>query len=393
MSLIRIAHVFGYYNSLGGVESLLHFHQTQDIRHELDSSIIVLFEPATSHENNVHFLGLETNSSIHCIRQQFAAVIGRLRPQVVIYHMAWGMPFLVDLDGAERRVLVQHGQIPRMADSLSLRAPWLDGVVCIGATVREDVAKFCPAIPLEKLPIIPYPITAEWPVTPRLPSRNRPLVIGFCGRLAFEQKRIDRFPELYRALTTGNLAFELRFIGDGPQAAFLKKQLEHYDNVCFHGRLSGQTYWQALASLDFIIFTSDYEGIPLALLEAMKLGVIPIYPQINSGADDYVKRVDSALLYPPENFTGLPQILRELWEDEAKIDALRAKALAELNPHTGANYMEKFSTFIKQVQCAPRVSHSNPAWRPPLLDYLPQSLVAKIGAVRRGLKRLQKNSR
>lgn len=369
---------------------MLHFHQTQDIRHGLDSHIIVLFENSGSDEKNVHFLGLHTNSSIHHIRAKFSAAIRKLHPQITIYHMAWGMPFLVDLDGAERRLLVQHGQIPNMEQSLSLRAPWLDGVVCIGNTVQNDVTRFCPTISIDRLPIIPYPITSEWEVKTRAATRNRPLVIGFCGRISFEQKRIDRLPKLSEALSASGVDFRLEIIGDGPQRDFLKEKLGQHANVRIHGRLSGQNYWQTLGNLDFILFTSDYEGIPLALLEAMKLGVIPLYPKINSGADDYIQRVSPSLLYPPDDFHSLAQLLRKLWSNPVEIETLRARSRAELMPHTSNNYMEKFSQFVRETHQAPRISHNIPAWRPPLLDHLPQTVVAKIGYVRRGLKRLFK---
>jgi glycosyltransferase involved in cell wall biosynthesis len=258
MSVVRIAHIFGFYNSLGGVESLLHFHQANDAKSDLQSSLIILFEPADKSHQNVHMLGLDPNDSIRTMRQRFAAIIQKLRPEVVIYQNPWGMPFLVDLDGAERRLLVQHGQIPNLDQSLSLRAPWLDGVVCIGNTVQNDVARFCPHIPLERLPIIAYPITSEWTVKPRATAENRPLVIGFCGRVSYEQKRVDRLPKFYETLTASQLDFRLEIIGDGPQKNFLQEKLGQHANIRIHGRLSGQKYWETLGNLGFILFTSDY---------------------------------------------------------------------------------------------------------------------------------------
>ena len=87
---------------------------------------------------------------------------------------------------------------------------------------------------------------------------------GFVGRLSHE-KAPDRFLDLANRFP--NHHFHL--FGDGPE----REQLESLktDNCTFHGHQQNMNkVWQ---SIDVLIIPSRYEGLPMAALEAMSLGI------------------------------------------------------------------------------------------------------------------------
>ncbi|ARU55218.1 group 1 glycosyl transferase [Oleiphilus messinensis] len=88
--------------------------------------------------------------------------------------------------------------------------------------------------------------------------------IGFVGRLE-PVKRPDRFIQLARQLP--NWTFHL--FGDGGMRAELSA--EAAPNVVFWGQVNAMdAHWQRL---DLLVICSDAEGLPLAALESMSVGV------------------------------------------------------------------------------------------------------------------------
>ena len=87
---------------------------------------------------------------------------------------------------------------------------------------------------------------------------------GFVGRLSHE-KAADRFIDL--AIQFPDHHFHL--FGDGPE----REQLESRkaDNCTFHGHQ--QNMEKVWSSIDVLIIPSQYEGLPMAALEAMSLGI------------------------------------------------------------------------------------------------------------------------
>ncbi|UTT84829.1 glycosyltransferase family 4 protein [Vibrio pelagius] len=116
---------------------------------------------------------------------------------------------------------------------------------------------------------------------------------GFVGRLSHE-KAADRFLDL--AIHFPDHQFHL--FGDGPE----REQLESRkaDNCIFHGHQ--QNMDKVWRSIDVLIIPSRYEGLPMAALEAMSLGIPVIatavgnLPQlINHSENGYLAHVPEDL--------------------------------------------------------------------------------------------------
>jgi glycosyltransferase involved in cell wall biosynthesis len=96
--------------------------------------------------------------------------------------------------------------------------------------------------------------------------------IGFVGRLV-PVKRVDLFIESASFLVKQNKNFKFLIYGDGPLKRALKQQIKelNLDNyVLMKGHVDN--IHQAIADLDLMVITSDHEGLPISLLEAMAIG-------------------------------------------------------------------------------------------------------------------------
>lgn len=386
MQSVRLAHFFSAFQSLGGVQSVLRHQLDRDPAHGLQSELLVYFEKETERFDRVHYVGPTPCGSIRAARRRVRRVLANLRPEVAAYHGLWGIQHFADLDGAARRIHVIHGDGPGMA-ILPQNAPWLDGILCVSRPLQARVRSMLSHWDPERVGLLPYPI--QPPVEPsfaRPPIRGRPLVIGFAGRLEKLQKRVERFPELISQLDKTGTPFRFELLGGGEDRAWLEAQFANNPRVRFHGQKTGLDYWRVLQGWDVIVFVSDYEGLPIAMLEALALGVIPVFPEIKSGGDDYAGRIDAGLLYPPAGLAEAAACIARISRmGEAEIEHLRSQCRTVVAPHLGDGYIETFSAFVRKLLEMPRIADEKFPSRSWFRDACPLAAYDKFRAVKRRL--------
>jgi len=389
MKRIRLAHVFSYFHTLGGVEAVLRHHHEHDAKHGFDSDFIIYFETDARRTDRVHFLGLNSNSSSIALgRKRFGDAIREINPEVVLYHGLWGVPFLADLDGAKRRAVVVHGEVPRVRDMLIDRQRWMDGIACISEPLVRIVGQTLPAFPKTRIEFLRLPITPPKPEPhPRL--ENRPLVLGFCSRLTIEQKRVDLLPKLSAELDQLGVNYRIEFLGDGLDRALLESFFCDRSRSTFHGVKSGADYWKILNSWDALISVSDYEGTPIALLEALAMGVIPVFPAIGSGGEGYVRQVSSNFIFPKGDVGAAARSIQLLTQASfEQTEIWRRAAIRSVEVHLGDNYLTQVSAFLRNLLSLPEIKTDKGRVPPFPINHLSFTKLAKIRHFSRSLREL-----
>ena len=301
----------------------------------------------------------------------------------------WGLPILADLDQSKRRVGVIHSDWPTLEFELQAAANLLDGMLCVSQPLVNRVLESGLGFNADRVTLLPYPITTPAQFQKLNSTQDgsfvpqKTLVLGFCGRLVKTQKRVDRLSSVCDALDQLGIPFRLEILGSGPEEQSLKNQLARRSNVLFHGLRQGLDYWRILARWDAILFVSDYEGLPISLLEAMSTGVVPIYPKIHSGGDDYAKNVAEELLFDPAPSSfpvNVANAVQWLASRPANLRIkLRDRAVQSTEPHSLENYFRIFSESLRRLEQLPRLSASRFQPRPHYWsDYLPYALLEKL---------------
>lgn len=357
-------------------------------RPDFPQRAVVVFEDSDSSE--VIGLNLRGWNRPHTAQKRWK----RLVPPAIgcaSYLNAWGAGFFAPLDGCQRRVAVLATAWPGDKTYLVALKGRFDFVMGVSQPL-VDLAQECLGLPPERLSVIPVPINL--PDLPQRPPRafgNRPVVLGYCGRLMSAQKRVERLPLIANALAASGISHRWEIIGEGPAQRVLAKQFATVGaTVEFRGRLSGDAYWEAVRGLDFIVFTSDYEGTPLSLVEAMSQGVMPLYAKMNSGGDTYAEQIHPALLFPVDRpeaaVTGVKTVLGlspTAWlEMEAK-----ARMLAQGHAHNA--YVKHFEAGVHAAWALPRLSMASPPNVASALGlHLPFAVLSRLNPenpLRRGL--------
>jgi hypothetical protein len=172
--------------------------------------------------------------------------------------------------------------------------------------------------------------------------------------------------------------YRFEVLGDGSHLGWLQEQVKGNPNVKFHGRQSGLAYWQILNSWDISLLVSDYEGLPIALLEALSLGVIPVYPDIGSGGDEYTRNVSASLVFPAGDVAKAAEILANIGRmSESEVETLRKNSRAAAAPHMDKGYMETFSNFCRFIMDSPAIAVREIPRKKSILDHCSHSLCLK----------------
>ena len=151
------------------------------------------------------------------------------------------------------------------------------------------------------------------------------VVIGAVGRLE-PQKRFDLLLDAFAALNARRPETRLVIVGDGSQRAALEAQRQalKLDGSCV---LLGHVTDVAPAhhAFDLFVQSSDYEGTPHAVLEAMALET-PIVATDVGGTAELVEDGVHGRIVPPGDIDVLNGAIEALLADRARTTAMAANA-------------------------------------------------------------------
>lgn len=122
-------------------------------------------------------------------------------------------------------------------------------------------------------------------------------VIVFAGRIC-EQKRPAMLAEILRQARDKGLVFQALIIGNGELKYMLEDLLKQHDlsaHVKMLGSVSHQRWLNILVASDIFLMPSQYEGISIALLEAMAAGVVPVVARVG-GQEEIVDPAAGVLI-------------------------------------------------------------------------------------------------
>jgi len=160
-----------------------------------------------------------------------------------------------------------------------------DVAAAVGAVNDDAVSRLANEIPSlsGRAYRIWYPVPAlEEP--PDDKGREGPLRLIYLGRLAQQYKRVLDLAPIVRQLLARGVDFRFSIVGDGPDRKRLEDALAAVsrspEKVRFFGWLPNDEAVRVLAEQDVLLLVSDVEGQPIALLEAMGQGVVPVVTQL-----------------------------------------------------------------------------------------------------------------
>lgn len=187
----------------------------------------------------------------------------------------------------------------------------------------------------------------------RLGLNPESLVAVFVGRLA-EPKKPELLLDAWTFVRQKYSNSQLVLVGDGEKKVMLEAkamQMGLERAVVFAGQVRNVDEY--LRTADIFVLPTTSEGMPLALLEAMAVG-LPVIGSGVGGVVDVIKHGENGLLFEPHDITGLVNSLIFLMESPERRSEFGKKAVKTIRERFSLNvavdrYMMLYKSLLTTV--------------------------------------------
>lgn len=235
-----------------------------------------------------------------------------------------------------KRVGIIHSDDVKVYRLVTRYRQWLDAFVGVSSHIVEQLGAI-PEIASMEMHCLTCGVGIPSDQPTRFLQSDDLMRIIYLGRLDHDAKRVRIFPDILKTLAASGVPFHWSIVGDGPERGFLEKEMTSShagQTIKLTGRVAYERIPELLQSHHILLLTSDYEGLPLSLLEAMACGLVPVVSDLPSGIREVVD-TSNGILVPVNDIEGYSRgILHLLGHREewcAKSDAARARVQAEFS--------------------------------------------------------------
>lgn len=175
-------------------------------------------------------------------------------------------------------------------------------------------------------------------------SKEKPLRLGYAGRIVKEQKRMDLMLNLIEEIEKRHLNYYLEFAGEGEYKEELRKYIKKEKighRVKLVGRLGKKELYEFWRDKDICLNIADYEGRSRTVVEAMANGVVPIVTE-TSGVHDDIRNGENGFIVPIGNYTKMADCIERLEANRELLSKMGKKAHLEIKDKSSMDDHYKF---------------------------------------------------
>ena len=164
------------------------------------------------------------------------------------------------------------------------------------------------------------------------PPRRRTAVSGtlrilFAGRLEHAQKGVLDLPAIDRILTDRGVDALWTVVGGGPDEERLRSAWTS-SRVRFLGTKKHEEVIDIASEHDVFVLPTRWEGVPVALLEAMGVGLVPVVSHVESGVGEMLTDGVTGLMPPVGDAGAFADAIASLDANRSKLETMSSAASA-----------------------------------------------------------------
>jgi glycosyltransferase involved in cell wall biosynthesis len=283
------------------------------------------------------------------------------------------------------RAVVQllHGDHAYYYDLAARHDAVIDCFIAYSAAMAEGLRA---RLPHRGADIVDLPYGVRLPLGPRRASVG-PLRVVFAGRLEHEQKGVLDLPAVAASIAARGVAVDWTVAGDGPEATALRAAWPSSVPCAWLGPLAHDAMLKQWPSFDVFVLPTRGEGFPVALVEAMGAGLVPVVSDIRSGVPEIVTHDTTGLLVAVGDIRAMAHAVVALASDRPRLERLSAAAASTVAERFDPvrNARAYFTCFDALASTARRPRPASPVPYGSRLDraWLPNALVRRVRAWRR----------
>ncbi len=242
--------------------------------------------------------------------RRFNKYVHRLGPDVVVHFRAVGAMLAAFSSWKGRTIFEAHSarQHSNHAWLYPLMERRVDTVVCL---TKGDAANYRRAKHVEVIPNFTS-INGEW----RMENGEWRTCL-FVGRLCPEKNPL-RLLRLWQIISEKNAHLHLDIYGEGEMAPSMRQEIVRLgiaESVTMHGAATDMA--RVYAEHDLLLLTSQTEGLPMVLIEAMRCGLPAVSLDCPYGPADVIEHGVTGYVVPQSDDEGFVQSVLKLMKDDA----------------------------------------------------------------------------
>ena len=300
---------------------VLLFYRVQD-EYELNQLVCI----HTLSNSKIEYKKIGLFSKIKLIRH----IIKAIKPDIIIPFLTYvGESVNIARLGIKTKVIETIRNNPRYipASALGRLIRNLSILFAEGCIVQNKVQLFCfPRWIRKKMLILENPVDQRFLNLNASYERNIIQRIISVGRLE-KQKNHKMLIKAFSRIASSRPKLELAIFGEGSMHDELIEyvaELHMGNQIHLNGRTA--EIERELARSDLFVLTSDFEGMPNALMEAMAIGLPCISTNCPNGPADLIENNINGILIEVENDIQLEETILALLEDTSKLRYLGENA-------------------------------------------------------------------
>ena len=268
-----------------------------------------------------------------------------------LYYNCWGADLAANYDRSKIKAGYIHNHYPGFAEYIDYYKDYLDGFLTVNAATTDWLRNhLANTFPRESIQTVTLPITR--PTIDFKDSEKQP-IIGFSGRINVEQKRYDRLPDFLSRVHRCVPHMKVEVLGDGPYLSQLKERVRPFRNIRFIEWTRGEDYWKVIKRWRYIAFLSDYEGLPVSLLEAMSCGAIPVFPDFHDTCSSEVFPQSRQFLYNKAQLSSAVELIEHFEQSgQSARRLLLERIIDSMRPYQETDYVGEVKGLVGKI--APR---------------------------------------
>ena len=223
-------------------------------------------------------------------------------------------------------MMLIHGDHPYYYDLADRHADVIDVFICYGQVMFETLRH---RLPERHASIVHLPYGIPLPARVRTPEPG-PLRLFYAGRLEQAQKGVLDLPAIDAALRAAGTSVSWSIAGDGPEASALRARWNGAAHVRWFGVLDNAAVLEQAARHDVFVLPTRAEGVPVAMIEAMAAGLVPIASDIASGIRELVEPGIRGFTPPVGDVAAFAEAIRALDADRNRLESMSAAARAHV---------------------------------------------------------------
>ncbi len=306
-------------------------------------------------------------------RRSIRNAIRQVKPDVVVPHLLVdAIPAAAamkrEMDSLRLVVRCQEVYPPMLADTIAW-SPMIDAVVVVSRLLEKIVATMTD-LPGDRILQAPGGVKPALARSPNGTRREEGTIrIGYAGRLDDDKRVMDLVP-FCEALDSGGVSYRLDIVGGGSREPELRNALAGQiadGKVRMAGfRNQEELYSEFYPNWEMFILFSPAEGVPVAVLEALTHGVVPVVSDFRGRQSEALLRHgETGLVFPVGGAGTAASLVAELSQKKEWLRSLGEKGRQEVDGrYTEELVVSSWAELLDFITTRPSRSGETPAAPP-----------------------------